>query len=763
MAYIRPSVLVYQELQNAGGVANVTPDLGTVIVGPLFNVVRVDPLSPTSVQSTLTKTITNIANDIGVIHVDGVASVIAEDIVEIPLFNPIPGQVVTQSTVVPHVSKAKVLVYGFNYDVSKGVSTDPFNVGSRSKYILSTSTGTGIDTVWSHEMAGELPINNPTQLLPDGLGRHIEVGYIAEVTYDSPDQVGIEPTTLTGVVTKVFVSTTDTSDPDYATYQYNPSNIIKYITLSVQVPEFTAATATTARVRIYKMYEYFQLTNIDGETGNSATDSFNFSDINNDNLRLNLATADTLKGIKCFKAVAAQGSPLNIEDTTTSDYIMVAGQFSVAYKALRQDKYSTILTISDTAERASLVGEATDENPLGLGVQLALDNTTKQVFAVSLQFSEGEYQWSTALELLENFRAGYALIPLTQQESVLSTFKTHCLQMSTPERASWRTLICNTVIPVTKEIVAKAVLTGNNTTATMRVVGSAKYFQDLTESFVAKQVTPGDTLVITASSAAAAVGTWTVDEVINDKRLSITGLGGATGVSDGTTFTYYVVRNLTRRQRAEEIAAKSVVFGSNRVWHVQPDLVGVSISGAVKFLPGYYLCAALGGITSGFPIQQGFTNISVAGIEDLSNSNFYFKRDELNLMAEAGTCLFVQDTQGGIPYCRHALTTDMTVLEYREILKVKNWDFLSYYFYDKLKGFIGTWNITPDTLSNMRQVLNASIELLKGQKLPKIGPPLLSGTIELLEQSAVNKDNINIRIKLEIVSPNNYTNLYLVI
>ena len=183
----------------------------------------------------------------------------------------------------------------------------------------------------------------------------------------------------------------------------------------------------------------------------------------------------------------------------------------------------------------------------------------------------------------------------------------------------------------------------------------------------------------------------------------------------------------------------------------------------MKFLPGYYLCAALGGITSGFPIQQGFTNISVAGIEDLSNSNFYFKRDELNLMAEAGTCLFVQDTQGGIPYCRHALTTDMTVLEYREILKVKNWDFLSYYFYDKLKGFIGTWNITPDTLSNMRQVLNASIELLKGQKLPKIGPPLLSGTIELLEQSAVNKDNINIRIKLEIVSPDNYTNLYLVI
>lgn len=171
----------------------------------------------------------------------------------------------------------------------------------------------------------------------------------------------------------------------------------------------------------------------------------------------------------------------------------------------------------------------------------------------------------------------------------------------------------------------------------------------------------------------------------------------------------------------------------------------------------------MGGVVSGFPIQQGFTNVSLAGIDDLSNSNFYFRREELNLMAQDGTCLYVQDTQQGIPYCRHALTTDMTVLEYREILKVKNWDFLSFYFYDKLKGFIGSWNITPDTLSNMRQVINASIELLKGQKLPKIGAPLLSGVIELLEQDKVNKDNINIRIKLEIVSPNNYTNLYLVI
>jgi len=58
MSYIKPSVLVYQELQNAGGVANVTPDLGCTIVGPLYNIVRVDPLSPVSLSAALTKTLT---------------------------------------------------------------------------------------------------------------------------------------------------------------------------------------------------------------------------------------------------------------------------------------------------------------------------------------------------------------------------------------------------------------------------------------------------------------------------------------------------------------------------------------------------------------------------------------------------------------------------------------------------------------------------------------------------------------------------------
>jgi len=741
MAYKKPSVLVYQELQDAGGVANVTPDLGTVIIGPMYNVIRVDPLKPTSLQSTLTKTISNITTQQVVIS--------TIPYIEVPLFAPYPGQIVRSESIVPHVTSAKVSTYSFDYDVKKGVPTDPFNLGSRSKYILvDTSVGANNGDML---ISNALPVAtlNPRQKMPDQLQTHIEPGYVVEISYVDPDNVTAGTKVLTGTITSIKV---------------NAKGNLEYFTSSVAVPEFTATTATTARVRIYKVYEYFQLTNLGS--------SFNFADLNNDIFRLKVTSTGTgltlNKGINAFAAVqgvAAQpATALNpfvpaIIATGVDSYLLCEGKVSVSYKALRQDKYSTILTISDSSERAGILGEATDENPLGLAVQLALANTTKQVFAVSLKETGAALEWSIARELLENFKAGYALVPLTQDVSELAAFKSHCEQMSTPEMASWRALICNTVIPPTKEIVAKKsapITTGNG-----KPVGGNKYLYDNTQTFVSSLVTPGDMLVVTASGLAALIGTWEIDEVINEKTLAVIGFN-ATALND-ESITYYIIRNLTRRQRAEEVAATSRVFGSNRVWHVQPDTVGVSVNKVTTFLPGYYLCAAVGGVVSGFPIQQGFTNVSLAGIKDLSNSNFYFRREELNLMAQDGTCLYVQDTQQGIPYCRHALTTNMTVLEYREILKVKNWDFLSFYFYDKLKGFIGSWNITPDTLSNMRQVINASIELLKGQKLPQVGAPLLSGVIELLEQDKVNKDNINIRIKLEIVSPNNYTNLYLVI
>ena len=52
MAYRLPSTAIYQLLENAGGAANVTPDLAAVIIGPLWNVVSVTPGDSVSLAKT---------------------------------------------------------------------------------------------------------------------------------------------------------------------------------------------------------------------------------------------------------------------------------------------------------------------------------------------------------------------------------------------------------------------------------------------------------------------------------------------------------------------------------------------------------------------------------------------------------------------------------------------------------------------------------------------------------------------------------------
>lgn len=727
MSYIKPSVLVYQELQNAGGVANVTPDLGCTIVGPLYNIVRVDPLSPVSLSAALTKTLTAQTDFFEIDEVTPLTSI------EIPLSQGKPGQIVDTGSVTMHVQDARVHTLSFDYPVGDNTpANNKFLNDNKCRFVI----GEVIGVNWSPK-AGLNPSHDRPydELLPDGSGAHIAANYEVEITYDSPDEAGTAKTTIRGIVTEV------------ETFKDTINNKVRIVAFkcSTPVPDFSSVNATVARVRIFKKYPYFVLPDVDSQ--------FGFSNIDDDIVNITTVAYDGQRGFKSYASVTP--------NATVEDYLLVAGKFSPSYKALRQDMYSTIISVGTTAERESLLGEATEENPLSLAVDIAIQNTTKSVFAMSLKKDGTTFEWSRALEMLEGHRDSYAIVPLTQDDAVLAEFHKHCRDLSTPELASWRVTIGNTAIPESLFIVANA--DDPHTSGTCKTVDGTDFLSDLTEAFVGKSVTPGDIVVVTACTTTGAVGTYVIDEVVNNNVLK---LNGFTAASNGDSVTYYIIRTLTRRQRAEKVAAVAATFGAsggNRMWLVQPDVVGVDVQGVTKYLPGYYLAAALGGLTSGEPVQQGFTNMPIIGITDLQNSNFYFNREELGIMAASGVCLFVQATQGGVPYCRHALTTDMTVLEYREILKVKNWDFLSFYFYDKLKGFIGTWNITPDTLSNMRQVINASVELLKGQKLPRIGSPLLSGTILELQQNAVNKDNIDIRLQIEIVSPNNYTNLYLII
>lgn len=436
---------------------------------------------------------------------------------------------------------------------------------------------------------------------------------------------------------------------------------------------------------------------------------------------------------------------------------IISGNINIGYRALRTDLAGRVLTINNVSDLIGQLGVLSDQNPLALGVQLALANTTGRIRAIAIA-SDDLAGYQAALTTAEGERL-YYLVPLTHAEDIHSTFASHVEQMSTPVNASWRVALVNELIPTTKSIGQYNVNAPNVNGSTNAIsnIGGKFVLTASNATFIADGVAPGDIVNITFSSPTSTNATTKVLEVLSNQQIVVDDNTAETQVA------YYITRTLSRTEMARDIAARSRGYGTKRVWMIMPDSVGVSINGVTKYLPGYYMAAAYAGMGAGFPVQQGFTNIGIAGIVDIQHSNFFFSKTELNSMAEAGVCIFVQETQGGIPYCRHAMTTDISVLEYREQLVVKNWDFLSYYYYDKVKSFIGKWNITKDTLNIVRQTLDASSALLKAQKLPKIGAPLIDANITKLEQDANNKDNLNVFMTISVVYPLNYLNLHLVI
>lgn len=436
---------------------------------------------------------------------------------------------------------------------------------------------------------------------------------------------------------------------------------------------------------------------------------------------------------------------------------ILAGDIYIGYRALRTDLANQILTINDVNDLIGQLGVISDSNPLALAIQLALANTTGRIRAAAVATNDlAGYQ--AAVKASEGERL-YYLCPLTQDEAVHGMVAAHVEQMSTPANASWRVALVNEALQTTKNIgpfnAASPNVNGNANTISN--VGGKWVLTASNATFISDGVVPGDVITIVTSVPTGQTVTTKVLEVLSNQQVVVDDTSAETQVS------YYVSRTLTKTQMATDIAARCRGYGTRRVWNIIPPVVGVTVNGVTKYLPGYYLAAAYAGMGAGFPVQQGFTNIGVAGIVDLQYSNFYFSKSDLNMIAEAGGCIFVQDTQGGIPYCRHALTTDMSTLEYREQLIVKNWDFLSYFYFDKVKPFVGRWNITKDTLNIIRQTLDSSSALLKSQKLPKIGPPLIDANITSLAQDTSNKDNLNIYMNISIVYPLNYLNLHLVI
>ena len=751
MSYVTPSVLVYQQLASSGGVANVTPDLDAVIIGPCYNVLTYDGTSDASLVLTSGLTSSGAPYRITDNTVDNVVTLpgqkdgqnVEESSLSVFLNNAVVESLSTRFLVTPGSNRVTVVV---DQDVESPVAIGSTSIGSPIVTNVQTSVfnlAIGDSVVIANAGA---PVNDtPTPLSAvitdvDTAGSTVTLNVNAGATIVS---TAISKTFVSNVNQATSTKLAAPGDSVLVTYAPTGSPVVTFSTTVSTVEEVsgslislhladviptTIGTTIPSLISVRKSLNNQALLKVFGGYSNYSDDT-----------------------------VGATGQITILPYPELSYGVVVEADVHIQYRALRTDLSGNIFDIESETDLVGQLGAVSDLNPLALGVQLAQTNAVGRILAVGVA-SEDLAGYQQALELIEGRRV-YAIAPLTQDTAIITAVKQHVTAFSTPEEAAWRTAIVNSAIPTVNAI---GPWTASNVNAnsggnTITLISGAYILTASNATFLTDGAVPGDTLHITAGTGSPdPVGQVRILSVLSNQQVRVSAAGTATGVS------YYVTRSLTKDQQAESVAALCTTLGTSRVTYVPQGSI-VTINGVAKNLPGYYYCAAIAGLVSGLPVQQSLTNIGVAGITGVQYGNFYFTSKQLGTMAAAGACLIVQETQTSIPYIRHSLTTDMTTLYFREMQQVKNWDYLSYFFYDILKGFIGRYNITPDTLRILGQTITSGGRLLQGKKLPKIGAPLLDFSIKTLKQDDTNKDSVIVEMPIQMPVVLNYLNLYLIV
>lgn len=435
-----------------------------------------------------------------------------------------------------------------------------------------------------------------------------------------------------------------------------------------------------------------------------------------------------------------------------NEYPILKSELYVGYRALRQD-LSDITTIYSLDECKGQLGKIVPENPLAFGVSIALANTSVGIQCIGVD-SEDLAGYTAAKDRLEQQDPVYAIVPLTFDTGVLSMFKMHCEEYSKPEVSKWRMAIGCTKLQKTKELCEKSKGMVSEDGDLDLVILTAS---DESVEFLSSSVDAGDTLFIKDKTGKE--HEYTIASVPSEDILTITQSKpfDSTFFKTGTEYEFRIVHQMSREEQARWIRDASKAYGYCRYVNICPDTCIIND----EKQPGYYLgCAVAAGIAS-LPSHYGMTRLSIGGISGVRGSGDYFNNDQLDIIADGGTFIFVQLSPSAPPYIRHQLTTDRSTVEFQELSFVKNFDYISYICRDVLDAFIGKWNINQETLGSLRAAVNGALETIKLDSQPKIGSRLLAYKVVKLEQLADVRDRVEIYAEVSMPYPLNTIGLHL--
>lgn len=180
--------------------------------------------------------------------------------------------------------------------------------------------------------------------------------------------------------------------------------------------------------------------------------------------------------------------------------------------------------------------------------------------------------------------------------------------------------------------------------------------------------------------------------------------------------TYKIVKILNLTEQAQALANIANSFKSRRVLYITNERCLIEVNNVVRELPGYYLCAAYAGVSSGTKPHESLTNFYINGFVGVRMGSDHFTTVDLQgIIVAGGGFLVVQDVvDKSNPYAWRQTTTDTSSQKTIQFSFTKNFDDVSYKIYEAHKLLGGISNNVPearaDAATNTQSVLN---DLLK--------------------------------------------------
>lgn len=500
------------------------------------------------------------------------------------------------------------------------------------------------------------------------------------------------------------------------------------------------------------------------------------------------------------------------EDTgKIPEYRVLTASLYVEHRDLIVSGANEIESISSHTLVESTLGTVHPDNPLAFGVYMAALNSGDRLVYYAAVQSDDLNGYNLVLDKATLTDDVYIITPTTMDLKVIQSVKAHCLEMSTAQNKLWRigfvamdppdtdTIYDRTNKPSGEDFFCRLVLSkgkdpvedGANIVQFMKGEdpdeGDDKTVRCLTD------VQVGDVVKIWLNQPE---DDWDdtphyteryVSKVLGNNMLQLTkGIRecdavclpdmtgkntydaadiGEDGKAIHTAYSLYdfrieVYRKLTPAQQVKYIADQSSSLATRRMYNVFPSIAS---NDGVVFDGSFLACAAAGLVSSVLP-QQPLTNVELNGVDDIPVVYQTYTKAQLDAIAAGGTFIIMQDRPGAQVYVRHQISTDYTSnnLLKSELSITKNLDSISYFFAERFAPYIGKYNITPDLIGVLSNVLTTGLTALENDTAAGLyGPQVIEEGTEILwiRQSEAFRDHVECRVHLNLPVPFNYFDL----